>query len=114
MFEESDDGMKVLASNVGNALNIYKSTVHIKKRDVIAASRAAAECASTNDCTVEPEIANNSDAQDEANRQNVFRLEVIGVKEGIAEDITKIVWRGITNPILRMADNSDFKLVYQI
>ena len=48
--------------NVSNALNDYKSTVHIKNRDVLAASRAAAERASTNDSTVEPEIDNNSNA----------------------------------------------------
>ena len=60
LFEDSADGMKGLASNVGNTLNNYKSTVHIKKRDVLAALRAAAERASTNDITAEPEIANNS------------------------------------------------------
>ena len=52
---------------------------------MIAASRAAAKRASTDDITVEPEIDNNSDAQDEADRQNIFRLAVIGVKEGIVE-----------------------------
>ena len=92
-------------------LNNYKSTVHIKKRDVLAASRAAAECASTDDSTVEPEIANNRDAQDKSDRQNVFRLVVICVKEGIAEGITKIFGRGITNPILQTTGNSDFKSV---
>ena len=46
MFKDSADGMKGLASAVGNALNDYKLTVHIKKRDVIAASRAASEQAS--------------------------------------------------------------------
>ena len=53
-FEDSADGMKGLASDVGNAINDYKSTVHIKKRDMLAASRAAAKRASTNDSTVKP------------------------------------------------------------
>ena len=48
------------------------------------------------------------DAQDEADRQNVFRLTAIGVKEEIAEWITKIVRKDTTNPILRTTENSDF------
>ena len=116
LFKNSADGIKGLTSDVGNALNDYKLTVHIKKRDVIAASREAAERASTDDSTVKQEINNNSDAQDEADWQNVFRLASVGFKEGIAEGITKIVRRDITNPILRTTDNSNFKSVdkYQI
>ena len=108
--------MKVLASAVGNTLNADKSTVHIKKRDVLAASRAAAKRASIKDITVEPEINTNSDEQGDADRQNVFRLAAIGFKEVIAEGITKIVGRYITNPIFWTTDNSYFTLVdqYQI
>ena len=109
LYEDSADGMKGLASDVKNALNKYKSTIHIKKRDVLATSRASAECASTDDSTVDPYISNNSDTQDKADRQNVFRLSAIGVKEGITEGITKIVGRYITNPILRTTDDSNFK-----
>ena len=75
---------------------------------MLAASRAAADIVSTNTSTVEPEIAINSNAQDEADRQNVFRLTAIGVKEEIAEGITKIVIKDTTNPILRTTENSDF------
>ena len=113
LYKESADGMKGLTSDISNALNEYRSTIHIKNRDVLAASREAADRARTNDSTVDPEITNISDAQDEADRQNVFRLATIDVKEGIAEGITKIVGRDITNPILRTTDNSDFKLVNQ-
>ena len=113
LFEDSAYGMKGLVSAVGNALNDYKLTAHIKKRDVLAASRAATEQASTEDRTFEPEINTNSDAQDEADHHNVFRLAAIGIKEGIAEGITKISGRDITNPILQTMDNSDFKLVDQ-
>ena len=60
--------MKGLASNTSNVLNEYKSTINIKKRDVLAASRAAADIVSTNDSTVKPEITNTSDAQDKADR----------------------------------------------
>ena len=116
LFKDSANGMKVLVSAVINVLNAYKSTVHVKKRDVLAASRSAAEQASTEDSTVKPEINKNIDAQDEADLQNVFRLAAIGAKEGIAEGITKIVGRDITNPILQTTDNSDFNSVdqYQI
>ena len=64
LFEDSSDGMKGLASDNSNALNEYKSTINIKNRDVLAASRAAANIVSTDKSTVEPEITNNSDAQD--------------------------------------------------
>ena len=100
LYEGSVDSMKGLASNNNNVLNKYKSTIQIKTRDVIAASRAATDRASTNNSTVDPGITNNSDAQDEANQHNVFRLVAIGINEGIAEGITKIVGRDITNPIL--------------
>ena len=67
-LEDSADGMKGLASDIGNTLNDYKSTIQIKKRDVLAASRAAAKRSSTNNSTVEPEIDNNIDAQDKADQ----------------------------------------------
>ena len=105
--------MKALGSDLSNALDKYKSIVHIKKRDVLAASRAAANRANTNNSTTEPVIANNSDAQDKADRQNIFRLVSIGVKERIAEGITKIVGRDITSPILRTTDKINFKFVDQ-
>ena len=62
LFKESANRMKRLASAVGNALNKYKSTVHIKIRDVLSASKAAAKQAGIEDSTVEPEIDTNSDA----------------------------------------------------
>ena len=66
LFEDSTDRMNGLASNAGNTLKNYKSTVHIKKRDVLADSIAATKHASTDKSTVKPEIDNNSDAQDKA------------------------------------------------
>ena len=113
LFKDSSDGMKGLASNISNALNEYKSKFNIKKRDVLAASRGAADLVSTDGITVEPKITNNSNAQDKADRQNVFRLTAIGVKEGIAEGVTKIVGKDITNLILRTTDDIGFKSVDQ-
>ena len=54
LFEVSTDRMKGLASVVGKALNDYKSTVHINKRDVLAASRAVAKRASIKYSTPKP------------------------------------------------------------
>ena len=56
LFEDSANGMKGLASAVGNVLNDYKSMVHTKKKDVLVASREASERSSIEDRTVEPEI----------------------------------------------------------
>ena len=68
LFEYSSDVMKVIASNNSNAINEYKSTINIKKRDVLASSRAAADIFSTNDSTVNLEIINNSNYQDKSDR----------------------------------------------
>ena len=46
--------MKGLASDISNALNEYKYTINIKKRDVLSASIAAADLVSTDKITVEP------------------------------------------------------------
>ena len=104
MFEDSANRIRGLASAAGNALNNYKSTFHQKNIDVLLTSRASAEQSSIKDIIVGPEINTNSDTQDESDRQNVFRLTAIGVKEGIAEGITNIVGRDVTNPILRTTD----------
>ena len=80
---------------------------------MLAASRGAADLVSTDGITVEPKITNNSNAQDKADRQNVFCLTAIGVKEGIAEGVTKIVGKDITNLILRTTDDIGFKSVDQ-
>ena len=83
---------------------------------MLTASRKAAERASFRDSIVKLEINTNSDAQDKADHQNVFRLAAIGVKEGVAEEINKILWRYITNPIFWRTENINLKSVdqYQI
>ena len=116
-YEESSDGMKGLLSTNHNTLNRYKATIAIKRKDVLQDSKDEAALLSASSGTkIAPEITTNSDAQDEADRQNTFRLAAVGAKEGIAEGITALVRKDITNPILRTADGSDFKLVdgYQL
>ena len=88
-----------------NALNKYKSTINIKSRDMLAASRTSDNFISTDASTIKPEITTNSYSQDESGQQNVFRLTTVVSKEGILEGITKIVGKDITNPILRTMDN---------
>ena len=68
LSEDSSYRMKGLASDTSNVLNEYKSTINIKKRDVLAASIASADIVGTNDRTVKTEITNTSDAQDKADR----------------------------------------------
>ena len=80
LFEDSSDGMKGLASSTPNTLTKYRANINIKKKDVIAQSAAAAADASTSTNTVAPEITADN-AQEEADRQNVFRLAAIGVKK---------------------------------
>ena len=100
LFEYSNDGTKVLRSTGANILTSYKSGVAIKKRDVIQHLKDAATEASTEENTVEPEITDGEEAQLEEDRKNAYRLEMIGVKEGVAAEISKLISTAITNPIL--------------
>ena len=114
LFEDSTDGMKGLLSTATNTLTEYKATISIKRKDVLKDSKdAAARLSSSSGTTVQAEIVTNSDAQEEADRQNTYRLAAIGVKEGVAAGITKIVGKDITNPILRTSDGISFKSVDQ-
>ena len=62
LYEDSANGMKGLSSDIRNALNKYIFTIHTKKIDVLAASRAAVSRTSTDNSTVEPYITKNSNA----------------------------------------------------
>jgi len=117
LFEDSTDGMKGLISMAKNTLTEYKATISIKCKDVLKDSKDAADhLSNSSGTTVQPEIATNRDAQEEADRQNTYRLAAIGVKEGVAAGITKIVGKDITNPILRTTDGISFMSVdkYQL
>ena len=62
--------MKELINENTNKLTGFKANVSVTKADVKAASIAAAAAIRGN---AAPEITTNEDAQEEANRQNVFR-----------------------------------------
>ena len=72
-------------------------------------ANAAKESTSTN--TVAPETMSNNDAQEEADRINMFRLAAIGAKEGAAAGTSKAVGTDITNTTLCTTDGQDFKTV---
>ena len=81
-FENATDRMKGLISKNPNELTGFKFNVAVTKADVKAALIAAVAALRGN---AAPEITANEDAQEEANRQNVFRLAVVGVKEHMAK-----------------------------
>ena len=119
LFEDTTDGMKGLASTSKNTLNGYKGNIAIRRKDVLIAAQAEADrlnALAGGTSAIQPEFATNTDAQEEADRLNSYRLSAIGVKEGTAAAITKIVGKDITNPILRSADGTSFKSVdeYQL
>ena len=111
LFEESADGMVGLGIKTPNTFTNFKFNVAIKKSnanrqsiDEVAAARSATNI-------VDPEITTNADAQDEADRQNTARISEISVKEEIVAEMTVIVGKQITNPILRKIYGSDLRTV---
>ena len=73
LFEDSMDGMKGLISTAKNTLTEYKATISIKRKDVLKDSKDAADrLSNSSSTTVQPEIATNSDAQEEADRQSTY------------------------------------------
>ena len=107
-FEAAKDGMKGLTSAEPNELTGFKANVTITKADV---KKALLEAAALVSSATAAKITTNEDAQEEANRQNVFRLASSGVKEGMAREITARVGVSITNPILRHPDGVRMKKV---
>ena len=107
-FEAAKDGMKGLLSEAAKDLTGFKANVAITRAD---AKKASLEAAALVSSATAAEITTNEDAQEEVNRQNVFRLACIGAKEGMAKGITARVGTSITNPILRHPDGVRMKKV---
>ena len=85
-------------------LNAIMSTKLVSRRLVLKDSKAIAAKESTSTNTVAPDITSNIDAQEEADRINMFRLATIGAKEGAAAGINKVVGTDITDDTLRTTD----------
>ena len=65
---------------------------------------AGAKAASTKMEIILPGYTTSSEAQDEMDRCNSYRLAVIDANEGVTEGLPQLVGKAITNPILRSAD----------
>ena len=102
--------MKVFLADATNDLNSIKSNKLVNRSSVIKASKRATEAATAlANLTVDPAIKTNQDAQEEANRLNMFRLAAIGLKEGVAVGISKVFGTDITDTTLRTTDGKDYK-----
>ena len=107
--------MKGFLADTVNTLTAIKFIKVVSRASVLKASKRAAEEASRNsasgDPTVEPEIKTNQDTQEEADRLNIFRLVVVGFKEGVTAEISKVVGTNITDTTLLTTDGQDLKSI---
>ena len=113
---DGSNGMENLLANpdtAANGLTGMRSSATATRQVILAKSRAVATAASTANNVVTPDIDTNPDAQDEADRQNMFLLAVMGAKEGVAAGVATIVGKAITDPVLRTADSTTLKHVDQ-
>ena len=103
--------MKGLLAKDPNDINAILSTKLVSRRSVHKDSKAIAAKEFTSTNTVAPEITSNTDAQEEADRINMFRLSEIGDKEGAGTGISKVVGTDITDATICTTDGQDFKTV---
>ena len=68
--------MKGLLAGTSKTLNAILSTKLGSRASILKASKKAAEDASTSGNIIKPEIKTNPDAQEEADRINMFRLRL--------------------------------------
>jgi hypothetical protein len=113
-FNPRDPGMGVekLLDDGNNLLMLIKSTNAITAGSVIkAAKKRADELTATTSKTILHSITAQTEAQEEADQLNIINQSVIGNKEGVIEDITKLVGSNVTNAILQMADGSNHRSI---
>ena len=79
-YESYSDDMKGLLAKDPNDLNAILLTKLVSRRSVLKESKAITAKESTSTNIVAPEITSNTDAQEEADRINMFRLAAIGAK----------------------------------
>ena len=101
--------MKDLMSNMTNTMHKIKSTHIHTCASGLKSSKKKSEAATTLSKTATLEITSRAVFREEADRQNMSTQAVLGAKEGITESITNIVGRDITDIILRISDDTDFK-----
>ena len=93
-FENAADGMRGMVDLQPNELTRFKANIAITR---VALKRQSIADAPGGDKS-KAEITSNEDAQEEANRWNVFRLEYTDAKEGIAKEITNRVGKALQTP----------------
>ena len=76
--------MKGLLAGPTNNVKSIVSTKLVTRSSILEASKTEAATTSTYTNTTELDIKTNPDAQEEADRINMFRLAAIGAKEGAA------------------------------
>ena len=98
---EHNDGMKGLLSAQPTSTNVLRSNKVATRSSILAASKAAAAKATSEAgagaAKIGPEITTNNDAREEADCVNMFRLAVIGAKEGVVVGIRAVVGNNITD-----------------
>ena len=72
--------MKGSLADAANDLNSILSTKLVKRSSILKASKGATTLASTPTLAVEPNVKTNTDAQEEADKINMFRMAAIGSK----------------------------------
>jgi hypothetical protein len=101
--------MKGLFTDATNELNSILSTKLVKRSSILKASKSTTTLATTPTLAVDPDVKTNTDAQEEADKINMFRMAAIGSKEGAAAGISKAVGTDITDATLRTTGRQDFK-----
>jgi hypothetical protein len=113
-FNPSDPGkgMVKLLDNGNNTLTQVQSTNAITAGFVLkSAKKLTDELSTATGKTVLPTFTTRTEAQEEADQLNIINQSVIGAKEGVVEEVSKLVGSNITDAILRTANGSDHKSI---
>ena len=107
-YDAAANGMKGLISAVDNELAGFKANTTTTRAEV---KNMLLEVAALISSTTAAEITSYEGTQEEANRQNIFRLAFIGANEGIVKEMTARVGINIMHPILYQPDGGRMKKV---
>lgn len=107
---DSDNGMAKLLEDTKNAINSIKSTTVYTADDVLAQSKAEAKkISAAQNITAAPKYNTRADAQEHADRLNVYSQAVVGYKEGVVEALTNAVGSDVLNAALIDVDGTSPK-----
>lgn len=107
---DSDHGMAKLLDEAKNAINSIKSTTAYTADDVLASSKAEAKkISAAQNITAVPKYNTRADAQEHADRLNVYSQAVVGYKEGVVEALLNTVGSDVLNAALIDVDGTSPK-----